>query len=65
MGPVMQIPPIGSRILGNEDDFPDSLINKPPGFLENRSNPPAPVGPLIFGTVQKVQRLEQPSAILR
>src|SRR4030042_542438 len=45
MGPVVQIPPIGSCILGNEDDFLHSLINKPPGLFENRSNPSAPVGP--------------------
>ncbi len=45
MGPVVQIPPIGSRILGNEDDFLNSLINKPPGLFENRSNPSAPVRP--------------------
>ena len=45
MGPVVQILPIGSRILGNEDDFLDSLIDKPPGLFENRSNSSAPVRP--------------------
>ena len=62
---VLQIAAVGARILRDDDELLDAGFDEPFGFAQTSLAERETRGPRKLGMMQNVQRLSQPSAILR